>query len=144
MTETVADAAAFECLMEKRRKDYEAKRWDYHTFTFYFNCDKDGKPATDRDRRAACEMQKLALGTDDGFVVCTDVLVAKDDKNCFGEIGYTKRGQTYRGITLTVRREESEWIKRFWAPLTVGRKAHSGWGGAGPSGVACVFPGGCD
>ena len=141
MTETVKDAAGFECLMEKRHKQYH---WN-GGFSVLVDCEPDGKITDTRAKRKVCELQKIALGSETAFVICEPVGVCPHDVKWDDKIVY-KRGDMVRYVSLKMCQEEYADYRRLIIPLCEGKPGfavHDPFGGI-TDGVACAFPGGCD
>ena len=131
----------FECIMKSRRH-----RYDYGAgFCSMILCNPDGSPLRDEDKRAMCEIQKLALGSKTGYMFCGEPQAARNDMDTVTGEEITK-GTLIREIFIEMPAEERAAIRPFYVKQVTHIKKKvlltDGFGPMGP-GVTCAFPGGC-
>jgi hypothetical protein len=158
MATIVKDKKEFECLMRAREERMHEEFDGVHCISIPYHVDKDGEPLGPEDKRVICEAQKLVLGTDTAYTLCSETSVYTEhrwsqySRNFFKELGF-KPGDHIRFAHVFLHASDKEnisFFQRFIVPLAFHghtidlRKDTPSKRFDGPSGTACAYPGGCD
>ena len=139
----------FECLMKERAMKM-AGFW-YRSFNIMIRCDGQGNPLRSEDKKTMCEMQKVALGSERGYMKCGPVEVYQskewgDSGNDMARDQNVKEGETIRVLHFYLDEAEEKEYHKIFFPAVIDKKyklPETGWSG-GNSGDFCAFPGGCE
>jgi hypothetical protein len=137
----------FECEMRRRKDEYG---WD-GGIRYYIAVDEKGSPLRERDKRAVCEIQKLALGGEKSWMECGPVEEndptnpLKVFREYWPEVMHEKFVREVKIFFPT--REERDGIEKLFGKLVHAEKEYTPKTGGSPDtggGVSCAFPGGCE
>ena len=144
MKNVVKSKEEFECLMKERKEKYgDLTSLNYN---FPIKVKENGEPARKADRKAMCELQKLALGIEKGYLICGPICVLNRRPYKFFTDVKLKKGDRYRTISINVTKSDEKYLDRFFIRTVSGVREILNKPGSsiGDVGEFCEYPGGCD
>lgn len=143
LTKPVKNAEEFKCLMEERMKKYHHEQG----FEAMIQCDENGSPNNPVDKQVFCELEKIVMGSETGYLFCGEPYVSNKNYYQDGTDLSIKVGSRVRIVYLKLPLNEQQEWKRFLLRQIIPKipeKAELGLSFYGSSsGTACAYPGGC-
>jgi hypothetical protein len=139
MVEMPKTKEGFECIMKQRNEAHP----DYtEGFTTVILVGPDGSPKRSKDKQVICEIQKLALGSETAWVLCSKPF--KTLFKCTNDDEIVE-GSLIREVHIMMPKQEAVEIYPLYTQIIEHEKSTMG-GDRGRNikgGEACAYPGGC-